>query len=202
MYDTPAYGSRALIGDQFALPYVLEFRPSPEFNYDAGKDKLINLRLFTDGPEVSFIIPGDNDPYDDHGDGTDAGYAGRQGQLLRLSASIDMESRLTIGCAGALLTYMARRKAVEYLPNDVNANNSFCISTIEMFSLGSSTQTPWPLYRYCSWNPTPIHTAKAQQTPPRDLRRVFRYMVSFTILQGLHKANTISGNTFSARVWI
>lgn len=115
---------------------MLEFRPSPEFNYDAGKYKLINLRLFADGsPEVSFITPGDDDSYDDYGDGTGVGYTGRQGQLLRLSASIDMESRLTIGCAGALLTYVARRKAVEHRPNDVDANNSFRISTIEMFSL-------------------------------------------------------------------
>ena len=115
---------------------MLEFRPSPEFNYDAGKNKLINLQPFADGsPEVSFITPGDTDSYDDYGDGTYAGYTGRHGQLLRLSASIDMESRLTIGCAGALLTYVARRKAVEYLPDDVNANSSFRISTIEMFSL-------------------------------------------------------------------
>lgn len=115
---------------------MLEFRPSPEFNYDAGKNKLINLRLLADDSlEISFITPGDTDSYDDYGDGTGAGYTGRQGKLLRLSASIDMESRLTIGCAGALLTYVARRKAVEHLPGDVNANKSFGISTIEMFSL-------------------------------------------------------------------
>lgn len=118
------------------MPYLLEFRPSPEFNYDAGKNKLINLRLFAEcSSEVSFLTPGDDDPYDDYGDGTGKGYAGRQGQLLKLSASIDMESRLTIGCTGALLTYIARRKAVEYLPGDTQASKLFSISTIEMFSL-------------------------------------------------------------------
>ena len=115
---------------------MLQFRPSPEFSYDAGKNKLVNLHLFANSsPNVSFITPGDNDPYDDYGDGTGAGYTGRRGQLLRLSASIDIESRVTIGCAGALLTYVARRKAVEHLPDDVDTNNSFRISTIEMFSL-------------------------------------------------------------------
>ncbi len=115
---------------------MLEFRPSPEFNYEVGKNKLINLQPFVDGsPEVSFITPGNDDHYDDYSNGTGTGYTGRQGQLLRLSASIDMESRLTIGCAGALLTYVARRKAVEYLPGDIDANKSFRISTIEMFSL-------------------------------------------------------------------
>ena len=135
-HGTPAYAPCALTGDQFALPYLLEFRPSPEFNYDAGKNKLVNLHLFAGGsPEVSFFTPGDNHPDDDYGDGTGAGYTGRQGKLLRLSASVDMQSRLTIGCAGALLTYVARRKAVQYLPDDVDANNAFRISTVEMFSL-------------------------------------------------------------------
>ena len=115
---------------------MLEFRPSPEFNYDAGKNKLMNLHLFADASsEVSLSTPGDDDSHDDCGEGTDAGYTGRRGQLLRLSASIDMESRLTIGCAGALLTYVARRKAVECVPDDVYTTDSFRISALEMFSL-------------------------------------------------------------------
>ena len=115
---------------------MLEFRPSPEFDYDAGKSKLMSLHLFADGSsEVSFTTPSDNDPYNDYGDGIYAGYTGRQGQLLRLSASIDMESRLTIGCAGALLTYVARRKAVERAPNDINTNSSFRVTKLQMFTL-------------------------------------------------------------------
>ena len=96
----------------------------------------MNLHLFADGSsEVSFTTPCDNDPYNDDGDGNNAGYTGRQGQLLRLSASIDMESRLTIGCAGALLTYVARRKAVERVPSDINTDSSFLVSKIQMFTL-------------------------------------------------------------------
>ena len=126
-----------LIGDQFALPYVLEFRPSPEFDYEAGKCKLLNLHLFADGSsDVSFTTPSDNDPYNDYAEGGNhAGYTGRQGQLLRLSASIDIESRLTIGCAGALLTYVARRKAVERVPDDIDANSSFRVTRLQMFTL-------------------------------------------------------------------
>ena len=76
-----------------------------------------------------------NDTFGDYDDGNEVGCTSRQGRLLRLSAWIDMESRLTVGCAGALLTYIGRRKAVEYLPNDADAVDSFRISTIEMFSL-------------------------------------------------------------------
>ena len=125
-----------MIGSQFVLPYVLEFRPSPEFNYDTGKNKLFNLRLFADSDaDVSIVIPGSNDSYnvDQEIRGTD--YTDRVSKLIRLSTWIDMESRISVGCAGALLTYIARRKAVECLPGDEVASTSFRISTIETFSL-------------------------------------------------------------------
>ena len=91
--------------------------------------------LSEDGPDISFVTPGDNEAYDDYGDGNNSGYTGRQGKELRLSAWTNLESRLTVGCAGALLTYMGRRKAVEYLPGDPNAIKSFRISAIETFSV-------------------------------------------------------------------
>ena len=94
------------------------------------------MQLFADGgPEVTFVTPGMNDAIGDYEDGNEVGCTSRQGRLLRLSAWIDMESRLSVRCAGALLTYIGRRKAVEYLPNDADAIESFRISTLEMFSL-------------------------------------------------------------------
>ena len=111
-------------------------RPSPEFNYESGKNKLVNLRIGSDvGPRVNFVTPGDADAYDEYNDGTGGGFAGRQGQLLRLSGWIDVESRLTVGCAGAVLTYLQRRKAVQYLPGDIDSELAYRVSTIEMFSL-------------------------------------------------------------------
>jgi DNA mismatch repair protein MSH5 len=122
-------------GDYLALPYIIESRPSPEFSYEAGKTKLVNLNLSTDGgPEVLFITPGYDDACETYGGANEAGLTGRQGKLLRLSAWIDMESRLSVGCAGALLTYVGRRKVVEYLPNDTAAG-IFGIASVEMFSL-------------------------------------------------------------------
>lgn len=40
-----------------------------------------------------------------------------------------------MGCAGALLTYLSRRKSIDYLPNDQAALVAFRIRTIEMFTL-------------------------------------------------------------------
>lgn len=53
-----------------------------------------------------------------------------------MSARVDIESRLTIGCAGAVISYLERRKAVDHLPGDVDSNLVFRISTIAMFNLG------------------------------------------------------------------
>ena len=48
---------------------------------------------------------------------------------------MDVESRLTVGCAGAMLTYLGRRKAVECFPGDEAINSAFQVSSIEMFGV-------------------------------------------------------------------
>jgi DNA mismatch repair protein MSH5 len=40
-----------------------------------------------------------------------------------------------VGCAGAVLSYLLRRKSVEYLPGDDAAQMAFRVRTIEMFTL-------------------------------------------------------------------
>ncbi|RYO26585.1 hypothetical protein AA0111_g7984 [Alternaria arborescens] len=119
--------------DQFRLPFILEVRPPNEFTYEVGKNKLVSLRLGQEhGTRVSFRIPGEIVPMD-HLD--EEGPTGQQGQLLRLAGWIDLESRSTVGCAGALVSYLQRRRAVAYLPGDRAAYLMFHIATLEMFSL-------------------------------------------------------------------
>ncbi|KAK6586221.1 hypothetical protein PZA11_001278 [Diplocarpon coronariae] len=79
-------------------------------------------------PDIVFTVPGDNMA----GDG---GATGRQGQLMRLAGRIDLDSKNTIGCAGAVLHYIGRRKNLEYLPNDIAAHVAFRIRKIEIFTL-------------------------------------------------------------------
>ena len=80
------------------------------------------------------ITPGDNNAYDyeDHdGDGNN----GQYGRLLRLSSNVNLESRVTVGCCGAVLAYLSRRKSVQFLPGDAAADLVFRVSSIEMFNL-------------------------------------------------------------------
>ena len=78
--------------------YVLDSRPSSEFNFEAAKNKLINLDIASDhGPQVMFTTPDDDitgnatrgwDPVDLA--------AGRYSRLMRLAGWIDLDSRLTV----------------------------------------------------------------------------------------------------------
>lgn len=81
------------------------------------------------------MTPGDAESLAENADGNTSRNTGRQGTLLRLSGLVDLESRLTVGCAGAVLTYLQRRKAVVYLPGDGDADHVFRVCFIETFSL-------------------------------------------------------------------
>lgn len=116
----------------------MEMRPSSEFNYEAGKNKLVNVHLPSDEGHPTFFTPGNTDNHDGYDERYQAGFSGRQGKLLRLSGRVDLESRLSVGCACAVLSYLARRKAVEYLPGDADANLAFRVSTIESFNLNDA----------------------------------------------------------------
>ncbi|KAI7321938.1 hypothetical protein KC315_g8978 [Hortaea werneckii] len=125
--------------DQTHLPYLLECRPGAEFSYDAAMNKLVNLRIGQQGgPRVTFVVPGDVITEQEDCNDPNAEFIGRQGQLLRLSGWINTESRATVGCAGAVLSYLQRRRSTAYLPGDTSSSSMFRITTVEMFSLSGS----------------------------------------------------------------
>ena len=125
-----------VLAEGFASPYILEVRPSREFDLESAKSKLSNIRLANNTAlRMAFVTPGDVESYEDYIEGNEPDHTGRQGKLLRLSGIVDLESRSTVGCAGAVLTYLQRRKAAVYLPGDDAAQPAFRVSVIEMFSL-------------------------------------------------------------------
>ncbi|KAI5274779.1 hypothetical protein E4T47_02207 [Aureobasidium subglaciale] len=92
-----------------------------------------------DGPKVTFTTPGDVVVGRDEGYIADGdAFETRQGQLLRLAGWIDVESRVTVGCSGAVLAYIHRKRAATFLPGDAAAQAMHRISTIEMFTLAGS----------------------------------------------------------------
>ncbi|KAB8291251.1 hypothetical protein EYC80_009938 [Monilinia laxa] len=116
--------------------YVLDSRPAAEFYYEAAKNKLASLEIEgARGASMILSTPGDDFTGDRKSDQAELSGTGRQGRLMRLAGWIDLDSRLSIGCAGAVLSYLGRRRSVEYLSNDEAALIAFRVQTIEMFSL-------------------------------------------------------------------
>ncbi|KAI1130465.1 muts domain V-domain-containing protein [Nemania abortiva] len=131
-------GSQDINGGRGDLPaaYILRNLNSADFRYETGKNKLLDLHLGIDGPQSMLyttvvddsVLEADND----HSRGS------RQGQLMRLATFVNLDSQLTIGCAGAVLSDIQRRRTAQYLPNDPDAQLAFRIRTVEMFSLFNS----------------------------------------------------------------
>jgi len=127
--------------DEFRLPYRVDQRPASDFSVESGRTKLAELRLHArENPVPSFIVPGEDDTCEDFDLGLEAGFTGRCGKILRLSAMIDMDSILSLGCASAVLMYIARRKVQRYLPGDAQADWLFQICAVETFSLENMMQ--------------------------------------------------------------
>ena len=127
------------IENQFKLPYVLESRPSPEFAYNAAIKKLVKVMSAVPSTfPTGFVTPGDDDDdfFENYPDGNEVGFTESRGTFLRLSAYIDTESCITVGCAGAALTYMRRRKTVGFLPGSMDGSPAFRVATVEMFNVG------------------------------------------------------------------
>lgn len=180
------------VREELPLPYQLDVRPSQEFSYEAAKIKLAHLDLTvasTDG--TSFLVPGDASTYEDEQDHENFGCTNRQGRLLRLSSRIDLENRVAIGCMGAVITHLQRRRAADYLPDDPDAQWAFRVRSLEMFTLrntmsvverqqkpplifaGLSIRTHSSRCRSHNQSPIRMHSIKVLVRPGRKNRSLY-----------------------------
>ena len=120
--------------DQFTLPYIIELRPISEFSYEGGKSRLMDLDLRSEN-QMRFIVPGDDDRYLRDVSRVKPGFTSQQEAFLRMSTKIDFENRISVGCAGAVLAYLRRRRNTQFLSDDVDMQAAFRIASIEMFAL-------------------------------------------------------------------
>ncbi|POS79862.1 DNA mismatch repair protein MSH5 [Diaporthe helianthi] len=107
---------------------------SVEFNYENAKSHLINLDLASLHRGTMHF----NTVAGDEADGGLDMNDDRHARLMQLATWINLDSRFSVGCAGAVLGDIQRRKAAEYLSNDPDANFAFRIRSIEMFTLRDS----------------------------------------------------------------
>ncbi|KAK4648770.1 uncharacterized protein QC761_113960 [Podospora bellae-mahoneyi] len=90
-------------------PYILRHLVSAQFNYDTARELLANVGIFSDEsqePDPLQVQSGEEEPIQCIGSSSHI-------KLVRLARIINLESQLSVGCAGAVLTDLERRRAVE-----------------------------------------------------------------------------------------
>jgi DNA mismatch repair protein MSH5 len=179
--------------DQMQLPYLLQSRPNAEFGYDSAKNKLVGLNIGQPGgPTLNYTVPGDVITQNDGGQNGNQHLSGRQGALLRLAGWINMDSKLTVGCAGAVLAYLQRRRATSYLPGDRAQEDMFQLSAVQMFTMSDSMFINSDTLLSLQITTTESHPNSQQQGPANNRSRGSKEGLSvYGLFHGL--AKTVQG---------
>lgn len=116
------------------LPYQIDVRPTPEFSYSNAESKLLALEVSsTHERRIRFFVPQNGLAGPEEVDPEEMGFTLQEGRLLHISSSVDMENPVTIGCAGAVLTYLQRRGAAA--PSPLEEGNEHRVRALQMFNL-------------------------------------------------------------------
>lgn len=117
------------------LPYQVDVRPTQEFSHANAKSRLVALEVSSSHEErLRFFVPQTGLADTEEVNPDDMGFTLHEGRLLHVSGSIDMENSVTIGCAGAALSYLQRRRATTTSVGPLD-NCPFMVRFLEMFSL-------------------------------------------------------------------
>ncbi|PYH87180.1 DNA mismatch repair protein Msh5 [Aspergillus uvarum CBS 121591] len=137
--DTHALQDRQMIDPDSEsgslLPFQLDIRPSQEFGYENAKNKLVTLGISSKHEQrMRFLVPHNGFADSEQIDSESLDFTLQEGKLLHISSSIEMENTVTIGCAGALLMHLQRRRASASIATD-QASETYRVTSVEMFSL-------------------------------------------------------------------
>ena len=83
---------------------------------------------------VQFLVPGEHVHDGDDIRADEIGLTTHQGRILRIAAWLDLDNKVSVGCAGAVINYLQRKRASEYLQDDPVAQMAYRISHLEMFT--------------------------------------------------------------------
>lgn len=119
------------------LPYQIDVRPTTEFSYSNAESKILALDLSsTHEDRIRFFVPQNGLAGPEEVVSEEMGFTPREGRLLHISSSVDMENPVTIGCVGAILTYLQRRRAVA--PTVLEETSEYRIRALQMFNLNDT----------------------------------------------------------------
>ncbi|OQE40807.1 hypothetical protein PENCOP_c005G07611 [Penicillium coprophilum] len=116
------------------IPYQIDVRPTPEFSSSNAESKLLALKISsTHEQRIRFFVPQNGLAGPEEVDPEEMGFTLQEGRLLHISSFIEMDNPVTIGCAGAVLTYLQRRRAAA--PSSFEDGNEYQIRALQMFNL-------------------------------------------------------------------
>ncbi|KAK6355696.1 MutS protein msh5 [Orbilia javanica] len=117
----------------------LNIRPAPEFSVEQGRNKLAGLDLGVNEDCPTFITPNDAndmDADDEYGLGPMLDRVpGKKQSMLRLESYIDTEgSYVSVGCAGAVLINVRRRRAIQN-PHAEDVPYQYGVSKLKLWTM-------------------------------------------------------------------
>jgi DNA mismatch repair protein MSH5 len=107
-----------------------------EYGVNSAKAKLAELEIFQQESEpAQFLVPGDG-LTQQAGEviAENAGFSFEKGKVLRLGGIVDIENVVSLGCAGAILTYVQRQRTTEYSDQE-NSGAACVVRSVETFFL-------------------------------------------------------------------
>jgi DNA mismatch repair protein MSH5 len=87
---------------------------------------------------TELLTPGDPVNYEEESQPEEVGLTTRHGKLMRVSTWLDLDNRVSVGCVGAIIAYLQRRRSNTQLLADTDINQVFPFASLEMFNLGGT----------------------------------------------------------------
>ncbi|KAL4790251.1 DNA mismatch repair protein Msh5 [Aspergillus venezuelensis] len=117
------------------LPYQLDVRPSQEFNPSNAKNKLVALDISSKHEErFRFLVPHNGLVDTDQLDTEHLDFTLEEGRHLHMGSSLDLDNKVTLGCAGAILTYLQRRRSSDIVSGGADTG-LYQVASFEMSTL-------------------------------------------------------------------
>lgn len=109
--------------------------PTQDFSYLNAENRLVALDVASSHEDrLRFFVPHSGLTGPEEVNPEDMGFTLYEGRLLHISSAIDIENPVTMGCVGAILTYLQKRRAKNTGLEHMDSC-AFRVRSLEMFSL-------------------------------------------------------------------